>query len=285
MSYSINRINKSGHNDCNDSQKGPDLFCINPPLSEAGWMGRNIIRLDTTDSTNKVIKECAKDVVEGTMVIAGEQTAGRGRQDRSWSSPKGEGIWMSFLLRPQLSPVSCSGLTLVTALALTKALRNITGLDLMIKWPNDVVCNGKKVAGILTEMSTKGMEVDCIVVGVGINVNTVEFPDEIKATATSLLSEGAEELSHEVIIKEFCREFEQVYPAYIKARNMSTLKEEYEALLVNLGRMVSVIEGGNTRVGEAIGINEEGELLFMSNSEITEIRAGEVSVRGVYGYV
>ncbi len=283
--YSTNRINKSGHNDCNDSQKGPDLFCINPPELSRGWLGHDTIFLDKTDSTNKVLKESAEALSEGTMVIAGEQTAGRGRMERSWSSPKGEGIWMSFLLRPQLSPAECSGLTLVTALALTRALRNVTGLDLMIKWPNDVVCNGKKIAGILTEMSTKDMEVDYIVVGVGINVGTMEFPDEIRNTASSLYLEGSKELSHKVMIKEFCREFEQVYPAYIKTGNMSTLRSEYEALLVNLGRTVSVIEEGNAHIGEAIGVNDEGELLFKCNSEITAIRAGEVSVRGVYGYV
>lgn len=283
--YSTNRINKSGHNDCNDSQKGPDLFCINPPELSRGWLGHDTIFLDKTDSTNKVLKESAEALSEGTMVIAGEQTAGRGRMERSWSSPKGEGIWMSFLLRPQLPPAECSGLTLVTALALTRALRNVTGLDLMIKWPNDVVCNGKKIAGILTEMSTKDMEVDYIVVGVGINVGTMEFPDEIRNTASSLYLEGSKELSHKVMIKEFCREFEQVYPAYIKTGNMSTLRAEYEALLVNLGRTVSVIEEGNAHIGEAIGVNDEGELLFKCNSEITAIRAGEVSVRGVYGYV
>lgn len=283
--YSTNRINKSGHNDCNDSQKGPDLFCINPPEFSRGWLGHDTIFLDKTDSTNKVLKESAEALSEGAMVIAGEQTAGRGRMERSWSSPKGEGIWMSFLLRPQLPPAECSGLTLVTALALTRALRNVTGLDLMIKWPNDVVCNGKKIAGILTEMSTKDMEVDYIVVGVGINVGTMEFPDEIRNTASSLYLEGSKELSHKVMIKEFCREFEQVYPAYIKTGNMSTLRAEYEALLVNLGRTVSVIEEGNAHIGEAIGVNDEGELLFKCNSEITAIRAGEVSVRGVYGYV
>ena len=283
--YSTNRINKSGHNDCNGSQKGPDLFCINTPPVQKGWMGRNAIRLDKTDSTNRAIKEYAKEALEGLLVIAREQTAGRGRMERNWSSPSGEGIWMSFLLKPQLAPSECSGLTLVTALALTKALRKVTGLDLMIKWPNDVVCNGKKIAGILTEMSTKNMEVEHIIVGVGINVSTTDFPEEIKSTATSLLLEEAKELSHDVIIEEFLREFEQVYAAYIKAGNMSLLKEEYETYLVNIGRMVSVREGDNVQLGKAVGINNEGELLFERDSVITAIRAGEVSVRGIYGYV
>ena len=267
-----NRIFKSG-------QVSPDLFGINTQV------GNTVIKLDVVDSTNQHIKENAKVLKTGTLVVAKEQTAGRGRLSRSWSSPSGDGIWMSFLLRPELSPEKCSGLTLVTALALSKALIRYTGVNLFIKWPNDVVCNGKKVAGILTELILNNMETDYVVVGVGVNVNTKVFPEDIKGVATSLILEGAPKNDFDEIIQGFCDEFNKLYSIYTETGNMSGMKDEYEALLVNKGREVCVYEDGNSLVGIAVGINVDGELLFEKDSQIRTIRAGEVSVRGIYGYV
>ena len=265
-----NRIIKSGQDGC------PDIFCIN---------GNGIIRLERVNSTNSFLKENAMNYTEGTIVIAKEQTAGRGRLGRTWNSDKGDGIWMSFLLKPDLEPVNCSGITLVTALSLTRALRELTGLNLLIKWPNDIVCNGRKLVGILTEMSVRDMQTEYVVVGMGINVNTKYFPEDIKDVATSLYLEGVEEKDFDIIIKKFCVEFEKDYRAYISTGNMSLLKKEYEELLVNCNKEVSLIENGQTRLGKALGINEEGELLFMDDFGVSTIRAGEVSVRGIYGYV
>ena len=265
-----NRIVKSGQDGC------PDLFCLN---------SNSIIRFDCVDSTNAFLKENAKDYPEGTIVVAKEQTAGRGRLGREWKSDKDDGIWMSFLLRPDLEPAKCSGITLVTALSLTRALRRITGLEHLIKWPNDIVCNGKKLVGILTEMSVNDMRTEYVVVGMGINVNTKKFPDEIKEMATSLFMEGAVERDFDVIIQCFCEEFKKDYWSYISTGDISLLKKEYEELLVNCNKEVSLIENGQTRKGVALGINEEGELLFKDDFGVSTIRAGEVSVRGVYGYV
>lgn len=267
-----NRILKSG-------QLSPDLFGIST------LVGNTVIKLDVVDSTNQYIKENAKKLATGTLVVAGEQTAGRGRLSRSWSSPSGDGIWMSFLLRPELSPEKCSGLTLVTALALTKSLVKYTGVDFLIKWPNDVVANGKKVAGILTELSLDNMATDFVVVGVGINVHTKEFPVDIKDVATSLFLEGAKRLEFDEIIQGFCEEFNKLYEVYIMTGNLAGMKAEYESFLVNVGRQVSVYEEGQQLIGKALGINDEGELLFEKDSKIRTIRAGEVSVRGIYGYV
>ena len=267
-----NRILKSG-------QLSPDLFGINTRV------GNTIIKLDVVDSTNQYIKENVKKLATGTIVLAKEQTAGRGRLSRSWSSPSGDGIWMSFLLRPELSPEKCSGLTLVTALALAKALVKYTGIEFLIKWPNDVVANGKKVAGILTELALNNMETDFVVVGVGINVNTKEFPEDIKAVATSLNLEGADRLNFDEIIQGFCEEFNNLYDIYMMSGNLSGIKAEYESFLVNVGRQVSIFEEGNQLIGKALGINDDGELLFEKDSKIRTIRAGEVSVRGIYGYV
>ena len=267
-----NRIFKSG-------QLSPDLFGINT------YVGNTIIKLDIVDSTNQYIKDNVIDLPTGAIVVAKEQTAGRGRLSRSWSSPSGDGIWMSFLLRPDLSPDKCSGLTLVTALALSKALIKYTGVELLIKWPNDVVCNGKKVAGILTELTVDNMKTDYVVVGVGVNVNTEEFPQEIREVATSLFLEGADKRDFDSIIQSFCEEFNRLYIIYIETASLSNMKDEYEALLVNKGRTVCIHEEGNELVGIAVGINDEGELLFEKDSQVRTIRAGEVSVRGIYGYV
>lgn len=275
----INKINKSGQDNC------PDLFCINSPHIEEGLLGKNIIAFEQIDSTNTFLKANQAVYPEGTIVIAKEQTNGRGRLGRSWSSSFGEGIWMSFLLRPEIKPENCSGLTLVVALSLAKALRELTGFNLLIKWPNDIVCNGKKIAGILTEMSAGDAKVDYVVVGVGINVNTEHFPEEIKEVATSLKLEGGSDFDFDTIINSFCKEFNKDYLIYINTGDMSKLRKEYETLLVNMGQKVSLIEDGKNYVGVATGINNEGELLFLDDFGEREIRAGEVSVRGVYGYV
>lgn len=275
----INKINKSGQDNC------PDIFCINSPHIEEGLLGKNIIAFEQIDSTNTFLKVNQAVYPEGTIVIAREQTHGRGRLGRSWSSSFGEGIWMSFLLRPEIKPENCSGLTLVVALSLAKALRELTGLNLLIKWPNDIVCNGKKIAGILTEMSAGDAKVDYVVVGVGINVNTEHFPEEIREVATSLKLEGGSDFDFDTIINSFCKEFNKDYLIYINTGDMSKLRKEYETLLVNMGQKVSLIEDSKNYVGVATGINNEGELLFLDDFGEREIRAGEVSVRGVYGYV
>lgn len=266
--------NKSGHN------TGPDLLCINK-----GWMGRHMVKLDVVDSTNLYVKNYEEKLQTGTVVIAKAQTAGRGRLSRGWSSPNGEGIWMSYILRPDIEPSACGGLTLVTALALTKVLKRLSGLNLQIKWPNDIVCNGKKLAGILTELSLKDMKTDYVVVGIGVNVSTTKFPDDISRMATSLKLEGAVCEDIDLIVKEFCEEFEKCYEAYMATGDMKLLKEEYQQLLVNIGREVCILKDDKEFIAEAIGINDEGELLVKKESEITTIRAGEVSVRGIYGYV
>ena len=150
------------------------------------WIGTRLVYFDETDSTNTRARKLAEEgAPHGTLVVADRQTAGKGRRGKSWVSPAGTGIWMSMVLRPSMSPMSASMLTLIAGLAVVRGVKESTGLEAMIKWPNDAVLNGKKICGILTEMST---EVECIryvIPGIGINVNMDGFPEEIKATATS----------------------------------------------------------------------------------------------------
>ena len=222
----------------------------------------------------------------GTLVLAENQTAGKGRRGRAWESPEGTGIWMSLLLRPDFEPVHASMLTLLAAMAVEKGIRQVTGLSCQIKWPNDIVLNRKKICGILTEMST---EEDCIrhvVVGMGINVNLESFPEELKETATSLLLESGKPVRRAKLAAAVLLAWEDYYKEFLKTLDFSSLMEEYNDHLVNRDRQVTVLAPGGSWQGESLGINREGELLVRRpDGRIETVMSGEVSVRGVYGYV
>ena len=151
------------------------------------WLGKDTVFFSTCDSTNTRLQELANaGAKEGTVVISEEQTAGQGRNGRNWNSPKGEGIFLSMLLRPEFKPRYASMITLVTALAVCSALGKNGVERLFIKWPNDIVASGKKLCGILTKMSTDAEAIQYIIVGLGINVNQKNFHPEIAEIATSL---------------------------------------------------------------------------------------------------
>ena len=192
---------------------------------------------------------------------------------------------MSIGLKPELSPDKASMLTLVMALAICDTIHEVTGLDSRIKWPNDIVVNGKKVCGMLTEMEA---ELDCIhsvVIGIGINVNQQEMPEEIRETATSLFLESGEKIIRAHIIEKAMEYFEDYYAQFMEKGDLSLLKEAYNARLVNMDAGVRVLDPRGEYEGIAKGINTEGELLVERNGETVRVYAGEVSVRGVYGYV
>ena len=169
---------------------------------------------------------------------------------------------------------------------MTKAMEKITGMEIRIKWPNDVVLNGKKVCGILTEMSAELEEIHYIIVGLGINANTESFPEDIQDRATSIYLESGKKVERAAFIAEFCVQFEQYYERFLEMGNLAFLKEEYESYLINIGREVKIIKKKEERVRKALGINELGELIVAKSDGTTEIIfSGEVSVRGLYGYV
>ena len=255
--------------------------------NQASWVGKSIEYFEVTDSTNQRIYDFAeKGREEGLLAVAEEQTGGKGRRGRSWVSPPGTGIWMSLLLRPKVEPQKASMVTIVAALAMTKAMEKITGMEIRIKWPNDVVLNGKKVCGILTEMSAELEEIHYIIVGIGINANTESFPEDIQDRATSIYLESGKKVERAAFIAEFCVQFEQYYERFLEMGNLAFLKEEYESYLINIGREVKIIKKKEERVRKALGINELGELIVAKSDGTTEIIfSGEVSVRGLYGYV
>lgn len=251
------------------------------------WAGKNVIYFDETDSTNTAVKRAAEaSAPHGTLVVADYQSMGKGRRGKGWSAPHGAGLWMSILLRPELHPSTASMLTLVAAMAVADGIRQVSGVETEIKWPNDIVCHGKKLCGILTEMST---ELDCInyvVTGIGINTNVKEFPEDIKDIATSLSLENGVQSIRSHLAGAVMKSYERYYDIFIQTCDMSGLREEYNRCLVNMGRIVRVLQPGGEYSGTSLGINDVGELLVRTeDGQIHEVLSGEVSVRGVYGYV
>lgn len=250
------------------------------------WAGRTLYCLEEVDSTNRAARELAeKGAPHGTLVVANRQNAGRGRRGRIWQMEPGTGIAMSLLLRPSLEPQKASMLTLVMGLAQAKALDRLFGLSAKIKWPNDLVILGRKVSGTLTEMSAEMEEIHYVIIGTGINVNMTCFPEELKETATSLCEERGRRLSRAEIICACMEEFETCYQAFMEARDLRLLRQDYETYLVNKDRQVCVLDPAGEYTGTALGINDQGELLVETGNGIRTVFAGEVSVRGVYGYV
>lgn len=251
------------------------------------WAGKTVKYFEIIDSTNEYAKKMADEGAEhGLLVVADEQESGKGRRGRAWSSPKGKMVAMTLLLRPCMRPEKASMITLVMGLAVSRACKRAAGLDVRIKWPNDIVVNGKKLCGILTEMGAEMNEIHYLVIGTGINVNIEEFPEDLSEMATSLLAEMGKRVSRAQLIQYCLEEFEKCYDVFMETQDMTGLLEEYNSLLVNQEREVCVLEPGNEYRGTAKGINRNGELLVETeDGSIREVYAGEVSVRGIYGYV
>lgn len=251
------------------------------------WVGCEILYFDSIDSTNTKAQELAeKGYPSGTLVVADKQIAGKGRRGRNWESPSGCGIFMTLMLKPDINPNNASMLTLVSALAVAKALADITGKDAKIKWPNDIVIDGRKVCRILTEMSAQFDYINNIVIGIGINVNNSSFPEEISATASSLrLLSGGKKYRRAEIIEKIMEYFEKYYSIFLETEDLSALVNEYDAMLVNMKRQVKVLDPKEPFEGTAMGITKTGELIVDTWESRKLVSSGEVSVRGIYGYV
>ena len=290
----MNQLKKEGYEIESVQNKGyhlvktPDILSKNELVSirKTKWVGTEICYFDVTDSTNTQAKSLGEgDAPNGTLVVAGKQESGRGRRGRSFESPAGTGIFMTLLLRPEIEPQNASMLTLVSALAVAKGIEHMVDLPVQIKWPNDIVINGKKVCGILTEMSAQMDYVNYIVIGIGINVGNEEFPEEIKDVATSIYLESGRHVNRAMLIEKIWEEFEDYYELYEKTQDLSSLVKEYDSYLVNRGQKVRVLDSKEPYEGKAMGITDRGELIVDTWEARRLVSAGEVSVRGVYGYV
>ena len=207
-------------------------------------------------------------------------THGKGSRGRGWTSPRGIGIWHSILLKPEISPLEVSQITLVAGLAVCKAI----GLNSMIKWPNDIVINGKKICGILTEMSAEINMVNYVVCGIGVNVNTESFDDDIADKATSMFIESGHKYVRNELIAKLLNEFEYYYKKFLDG-GLSAILDEYKKCCVTLGREVNVIFKNKTVRGTAVDVDENGSLAVQTENGIIHVTSGEVSVRGIYGYI
>jgi BirA family biotin operon repressor/biotin-[acetyl-CoA-carboxylase] ligase len=282
--YKIEAVRNKGYHfidSCDIMTKTEIESCIR------GVFGRTVEYYDIIDSTNIKAKRLAEEgAVSGTLVVSDCQNAGRGRRGREWVSPSGKNIFMSLILRPDILPGSASMLTLVAALAVHDGIKKETGLTTAIKWPNDIVANGKKLCGILTEMSAELEGIHYVVVGIGINTNMEEFPEEVRAVATSLCLETGNTVRRSPLIASIMESFEQYYEEFISQGDLSGLISVYNNSMVNAGREVKILDSAGDYTGKALGINERGELLVeMQSGEVKHVISGEVSVRGLYGYV
>jgi len=252
------------------------------------WAGCEYHYAEVTGSTNDDCRNLLKEgAAHGVVAVAGSQTNGRGRRGRNWNSPADESVYMSIGLKPEFSPDRASMLTLVMALAVSRAIEKVSGLNTaFIKWPNDIVIGGRKVCGILTEMHLDGNKIEDVIIGVGINLGGSEFPEEIEQTATSLVSECGRTISRETLVKAVLECFEMYVEKFVEKCDMSTIMAEYVEKMVNMDREVRVLDPQGEYTGTARGINEMGELLVEKEDGTTVVvYAGEVSVRGIYGYV
>lgn len=281
--YDIESVNKKGYRLV---EKPKDLLTHNNINHQINTkvIGHKIIHFETIGSTNDYAKEIAFNENEGTVIISEEQTKGRGRLGRRWHSKPYDGIWMSIILKPNMIPFKAPFITLIAGASIAKALNSL-GVETLIKWPNDVILNGKKISGILTELSAEIERINYIILGIGINVKTMEFVEEISDVATSLYKENYK-VSRVDIVKNILEEFENLYFKYVKENSKEetlNICRKYSAVI---GKEIYLIKGEERELVKCLDINEDGNLIVeRKDKSIKEIMSGEVSIRGVKGYV
>lgn len=282
--YTIESISRRGYR----LLSSPDLLSYEEIKGylDTEFIAKEIKHFYTIDSTNKKAKELAAELAEGTVLIAEEQSGGKGRIGRDWISPKGKGIWMSLVLKPKLEPAKLSRITLIGAVSVFAALEKMN-IKSQIKWPNDLLIRGKKISGILTEMSGELNRIDYVIMGIGVNVNldVDDLPQDLKHKATSIKIEENKDIDRKILTANILNEFEKYY---IDFRKDGDLRKCLEILRENsalIGEEIRVIKGDESRFGIARDINEVGELVVEFKEGIENIYSGEVSVRGLDGYV
>ena len=258
------------------------------------WAGRHLEYYQELVSTNVTAASLsAEDASHGTLVVAEKQTGGRGRRGRSWESPAGKSLYFSLLLRPEFEPEKASMLTLVMAHSVARALeRSVGGSQgavekrAAIKWPNDILVNGKKVGGILTEMQVEKGRIGHVIVGVGINVMAQDFVGELAGKASTLEQEWKVKIDRSELLRHIMHNFEQGYEAFEASGDLQPLLEYYQSRLLNKDAYVKVLDPQEPFEGIARGITAKGELIVeKENGQTCFVYAGEVSVRGREGYV
>jgi BirA family biotin operon repressor/biotin-[acetyl-CoA-carboxylase] ligase len=259
--YEVDAVPKKGYLIINQ----PDRISATEVLSqlETSRLGHRIHYEETVTSTQEIAHKLANDSdQEGVVVLAEEQLKGRGRLGRPWHSPKGSGIWMSLVLKPQIAPQKAPQLTLLAAVGVVQALHKVTGLQAEIKWPNDLLINGRKVVGILTELQAEADRVHSVIIGMGINVNLEQdqFPSELQSTATSISHEVGHTVTRAKLICAILYEIEKLYDSYLE-NGFHVIKLLWESYAASIGKRIHVRTLTDEFDGLALGISEEGVLL------------------------
>ena len=262
----------------------PDLLHADDLLAGLGQtrvIGRDIRVFEETTSTNDVVEKLARDdVKEGVVVFAESQTRGRGRLGRKWISPARKGLWFSILLRPAMRPAMVTQLTIAAATALFRAIQSQTGLAPEIKWPNDILVNGKKTAGILTELSAEPDKVKYVILGVGIDVNlgAAEFPADLRKLATSLRIETGKNQNRAELAIKILRELDRDY-ARVGSGQFAAVADEWEEHCSTLGRNVAIRIGERVIQGTAESLDSDGALLLRTqHGRLERIIGGDVTI-------
>ncbi|HAD03216.1 MAG: biotin--[acetyl-CoA-carboxylase] ligase [Desulfuromonadales bacterium GWD2_61_12] len=259
----------------------PDLLLAAEIAAGLGTrcIGRELQCHDSIDSTNLRAWHCGEtDVAEGTVVIADEQSAGKGRMGRTWTSPPGVNLYLSVLLRPDLAPRHAPQFTFLSALAVARAVEAMSGLRPTVKWPNDVLLRGHKVAGLLNEMSAETEHIHFLVLGIGVNLNmtTAQFPANLRYPATSLAQEKGSAVSRLAFCRALLRELDDLYTLFHE-RGFAPIREGWEGYFDLVGHGVAVEDGGSRLTGEVTGIDTDGALLLrLPGGEIERILSGDV---------
>ena len=281
----INALRRDGYKISSATNKGYKLDSSSDVYSESeikrrlntDFIGDIVFFTDKVDSTNMWAKR-SYDAPDGSVFVSEVQSNGRGRHGRAWESGK-DGVWFSLLMKPEIPIDKVSLITLVAGIAICRAVGN----GAKIKWPNDIIMSGKKICGILTEMSSEITTLNYIVCGIGINLNNTEFPEELAQKATSLMIETGKKYSKSEFLAHALSEFEKCYTVFLE-KGFGALLDEYKEKCVTVGREVVITERGNKTVAKAVDITENGELTICENGKLRNVFAGEVSVRGLLGY-
>jgi BirA family transcriptional regulator, biotin operon repressor / biotin---[acetyl-CoA-carboxylase] ligase len=268
----------------------PDLLHADDLLARLGTIrvvGRDIRVFKETTSTNDVAEKLARDgVKEGVVIFAESQSRGRGRLGRRWLSPASKGLWFSVLLRPDLRPQSCTQLTVASATALRRAIQQQTGLECRIKWPNDILVNGRKIAGILTELNAELDHVRYLILGIGVDVNmtVTDFPPELRQISSSLCIESGKAVSRPELAVSVLRALDQDYTR-ICAGGFEQVADEWEEHCQTLGCEVSIRTGNREIRGRAEALDEQGCLLLRTeHGHVERVVGGDVTLAGTPTY-
>ena len=249
---------------------------------DTSFVGKEVFFYESLISTNREARDLALGgACEGTLVVAEEQAGGRGRMNRGWYSPRGSGIHCSLILRPDIEPRQAPPVTMLTAVAVASAVEKVSGIAPGIKWPNDLLLDGKKICGILTEMNAEIERINFLVVGMGLNINTDHFPEEIKDAATSLYLAGGSRVSRLDVLRQYLKEFEHYYRQWMEY-GFEPVLDEWKKRCVTLNRPVRISASREVWEGWAVDVDSTGALVLRTaDGELRSFVAGEVSLRTV----